>query len=184
MSIYSPLLSAGAGWVWFVCTLVSVFLIITISRHLCCLFLPQEREPWTVSPALTCEEGKVLACLERAHHRSMLLFHSKWEKLLFFPRRNKICNRKKKEKTTQQQNSHIVGEAEAKQIYYSGSSASSLVHLLFRHATEVVSSIFPHSGEFFFKLVSFMPYWPHAQLFHTSHACYCTVRLGQLAQLL
>lgn len=165
MSIYSPLLSAGAGWVWFVCTLVSVFLIITISRHLCCLFLPQEREPWTVSPALTCGEGK-------------------WEKLLFFPRRNKICNRKKKEKTTQQQNSHIVGEAEAKQIYYSGSSASSLVHLLFRHATEVVSSIFPHSGEFFFKLVSFMPYWPHAQLFHTSHACYCTVRLGQLAQLL
>lgn len=96
MSIYSPLLSAGAGWVWFVCTLVSVFLIITISRHLCCLFLPQEREPCTVSPALTCEEGKVLACLERAHHRSMLLFHSKWEKLLFFPRRNKICNRKKK----------------------------------------------------------------------------------------
>lgn len=160
MSIYSPLLSAGAGWVWFVCTLVSVFLIITISRHLCCLFLPQEREPWTVSPALTYEEGKVLVRLEPAHNRSMLLFHNKWEKLLFFPRRNTICNRKNKEKRENNPTTeftHIVGEAEAKQIHYSGSSASSLVHLLFRHATKVVSSIFPHSGEFFFN-------WSHSCL--------------------
>lgn len=103
----------------------SATLITTISRHLCCLFVPQKRQPWTCPPLLLpVWKGQSWPILHLHALVGTPLSQDKWEKVLFSPRGVQSARVKKK----YQHISHTTGEAEAKLIHYSGFPASSLVN--------------------------------------------------------
>lgn len=96
--------------------------ITTVSRHLCCLFVHQKREPWTHPLALTPVVRTELACLTLAHPGRHAAFPQQATGA-FLSKGNKTCKQR-----IYQHISHTPGEGEAKRIHYSGSPASSLVN--------------------------------------------------------
>jgi len=109
----------------------------------------------------------------------MLLFHDKWEKMLFSPRGMKSA----REKSISAHFTHHRGSRSKTNSLFRFLSKQSGKLLLLRHAIKILPNIFSHSGERFY-LVRFLPYWPHSELFPVSRAWCCGLRLGQSAQLL
>lgn len=129
-------------------------------------------------PALTCVERTDSA--HCAHHGRHTAFPPQVGRGAFLSKGNKICKRKK---NIYQHVSHCRGSRSKTNSLFTFPSQPPGKSLLFKHGTKIVPNIFSHSGEHFYP-DPFLLYWHHTQLFPTSLAWHCTMRLGQLAQLL
>lgn len=128
MSIYSPLLSAGAG-LGMVC--MSMCSTLQAPQPSSCslgisaasLSLKKGSLGHMFPRLLPVWKGQSWPTLHLYTPVGTPPFHGKWEKVLFSPRGVKSAREK-----VYQHISHAAGEEEAKRIHYSGSPASSLVN--------------------------------------------------------